>query len=591
MKSIKKTVTMMLMLILSVSYASETIEFDIGKYKPVNYKRHSLDLSTVLDNHFYGDNWSDYNNETLISKFNDENSSKNVRFGLNQDYFYTNRMLFDRVNFGIESDLGYQYQTGESEDENLFENELMSGETKINNDSSLSRFSFSGEIYGSYRNYFLSDDFFGEFSIKSNVMMNIRNNESNSTEDKYEKRYYSDLRNKLSSVVTDENSDLHNYDFNISPEIAIGYGDIDQVGEAKTAVDFFQDLSERGCLSRNPTDDEILNLSGLITELKNKRFFDSRDKRIEDITEIDSYLKKIGILKNEGASYFTTLNDVWSYSNKSRKSGLEVKIGVNPNFSIYNNDYSYETIEKGSSNEEYFNDIYLLGTLNQQSESENDIDKKSDGYSNGVLGLVGFNYSKPISLKLQFDFESILKYGFSKRVVNIDEEEYYISKMNEVYIQDSTTTVTNQEYSYSDTHKTEQTFDLEQIEGSMKIDLNYYLNSRTSFGVSIGLDYSKISGDVEYDETSTNFDSEILSLKTSYDYVSEKLRIPLSLSSKYYFSPQVILSAKFTNTYSFSKLKDCDINNITEYEMKPYLKQDEKSNNYTYSLSLSYAIF
>ncbi len=119
------------------------------------------------------------------------------------------------------------------------------------------------------------------------------------------------------------------YNYLIDAEIGLGKGRLESVEDARQAVYIIENLSKRGVLSRKLTDDEIFTLSQLISTVKNKRFFDSRLHRIEEISAVDSFFVKNDLLEKNNAPYFTTLYDYWEYGALfERLSGKQFKSSV-----------------------------------------------------------------------------------------------------------------------------------------------------------------------------------------------------------------------------------------------------------------------
>ena len=93
-------------------------------------------------------------------------------------------------------------------------------------------------------------------------------------------------------------------------------------------------------MNRKLSDDELFELSQIISTVKNKRFLDARLRLIEEITTIDSFLEDNDLLADNGAAYFTTLYDMWQYGDFSRWSGYEISFLVTPHYSYQNTKYT-----------------------------------------------------------------------------------------------------------------------------------------------------------------------------------------------------------------------------------------------------------
>lgn len=113
----------------------------------------------------------------------------------------------------------------------------------------------------------------------------------------------------------------------------VGKGRIEQVEDARQAIYILENLSKRGVLTRKLTDAEIHSFAQTISTVKNKRFFDSRLRMIDEISTVDSFLVKNNFLASGGATYFTTLYDYWMYGDLfDRGSGSVFSAGITPSF-------------------------------------------------------------------------------------------------------------------------------------------------------------------------------------------------------------------------------------------------------------------
>jgi hypothetical protein len=115
--------------------------------------------------------------------------------------------------------------------------------------------------------------------------------------------------------------------------LMIGHGRIDPVQDARLAVYILQDLQKAGRLEKVPGPVEIDEFAGLISRVKNQRFFDSREKLIWEIGQVNGWLESNGILNRNDTVTFTRLYDNWLYSSgpvreagRRFSGGLEARI-------------------------------------------------------------------------------------------------------------------------------------------------------------------------------------------------------------------------------------------------------------------------
>ena len=122
-------------------------------------------------------------------------------------------------------------------------------------------------------------------------------------------------------------------------------GRIEQVQDARHAIYLFDELAKQKRISANKSPEDVLAFAKFISELKNKRFFDSRIREIYEIEAIDSFLNTNNAVLKSDSRYFTTLADFWNNGNGPiRNSGTRFSAGIYPGYNYnnyYNTGYNY----------------------------------------------------------------------------------------------------------------------------------------------------------------------------------------------------------------------------------------------------------
>ena len=145
---------------------------------------------------------------------------------------------------------------------------------------------------------------------------------------------YNNTKSKNQSEESSQNQ--KNLSLRLSPVLGIGYGRIENVRDARHAVYLAQALSKKRVLTRNLSDDELMELSQIISTVKNKRFLDARLHTIDEVTAVDSFFEENDLLTDHGAAYFTTLYDMWQYGDLfSRYSGYRISFLAQPFYDYY----------------------------------------------------------------------------------------------------------------------------------------------------------------------------------------------------------------------------------------------------------------
>lgn len=165
--------------------------------------------------------------------------------------------------------------------------------------------------------------------------------------------------------------------FNFMPRLGFGYGRVENTEDARQAVYMANALSKNGVLTRKLSDEEIFDLAGRMSTVKNKRFLDSRLRLIDEISTVDSFFVNKGLLQDNGAAYFTTLYDMWQYGALyPRGSGWKISFTVRP-------EYAYQYVK---NEPEVPNVIHYPHTA-------------------ALNSLLIFNYEKPVKLNWQHSID------------------------------------------------------------------------------------------------------------------------------------------------------------------------------------------
>ena len=144
--------------------------------------------------------------------------------------------------------------------------------------------------------------------------------------------------------------------------LKIGKGRIEHVQDARQAVYILDELAKVDRMLLDKTDEQVLEFAKHISQLKNKRFFDARLKRMAEIESLDSFLVSKDYLLKSDAKYFTTLTDFWDYGNRpTRSSGTRYSGAMVPGY--YYNNYKNTENKNTNSGTDYYESIYKLNSL------------------------------------------------------------------------------------------------------------------------------------------------------------------------------------------------------------------------------------
>lgn len=159
--------------------------------------------------------------------------------------------------------------------------------------------------------------------------------------------------------------------------LGFGKGRIERVQDAQMALFLLQDLAAEGLLSRAVTAGEAYQLAQLVTDINNRRVFDSRRRRKYELTRLDSFFRYSGLAPQTNIRHFAVLNDNWALAfNPSRLSGASWYLRFQPGV-------SYNRVTSSMQQAALF------------------YQSKSSARQFSLMPVVGYENDKPISLQWQ----------------------------------------------------------------------------------------------------------------------------------------------------------------------------------------------
>lgn len=472
---------------------AQTENFKLSDYKNPDYLYQSLDIDFYFSNGF-----TILNNEISENRFY-------LRSSAGGDYLRYLNTAKRQAETSLELGAGFFISNQNTETE-------LNDKTKyksFNHGESL-QFSTNQRFYNTKQQYFGTS-----VSLSSGLRGQKENKET------------------TGSIIPDDSYISKNKDFlnSINAGIYIGKGRIEQVQDAQMAIYLLNDLQLLNRKNRDVSDEEVLELASLITKLKYKRFFDSRLRRIAEITAVDSFMQANQIAGKTDAMYFTSLYDNWAYANNPiRQSGYRGYFGLEGNLSLRNATSLRESDIIDVNNPAYDNHDKLTGT--------------------GAFVVAGYLYEKPISLKWQKSAQVRAGFGMSR-------------ESNEM--KDRLTDLTTKYYAEF----------FPSINLIADYGYGFYPNTRTwaTFNWTLQADWNKLmTGETE--ATKTDLQKNFLA------------RTGPEASLYYYISPKLRLSADFSSLLNISQL---------ELLREDVNESDRKRNstrwNQGLTATLSYSIF
>ena len=337
-----KQFSLVFALLLMCQFAFAQYEsFDLSKYKLPEIKRHQLDFN-------FNSNGSFQNSTYYFENDSDEKSeSENNQFFGGGDLEYSFYRNSD--NFQITGNAQYYLNYEKNKTNNYYSSDVEEGNLTSRISASYDFKYFMGE-----KKWFLTAvphlDF-GGYKRKDNA----NDIEINS------KRFSGDFG------------------------IGAGIGRIEQVQDYRHGILLLQELEKRGVSKRQLSEAEVQTFSSLISELKNKRVFDSRKRKQKDLESIHKFLSQKGIVDEVmDMNYFVGLEDIWVFGAlQNRENGKQLKLILTPGY----------TIDKG----------------------KNDADNTKLEYVE-VISNLNYRICKPLSLKWQTNYDFGIEHQFTDKL-------------------------------------------------------------------------------------------------------------------------------------------------------------------------------
>jgi len=496
-----KTVLALIIISLSLNGFAQLSSFDLAKYKLPDLKRRTLNTYFNLNgsNYYYKLNNSPYNNYDKLAT----NSFK-TDFIINYNYYLNSEKYQRNATLALYFLSSFINQ---KQDDEL--------EYKDNNLSPSLFYLYTNRKYFNPKTFF-ETDLILDYQYKNNLI--------------YSLSHYTNH--------TEKTGDIHEHTITAAIPLKIGIGRIEPVQDARHAVYILQELTKTGSITEDISDEDILEFASLISEIKNRRYFDSRLQKIAEITSVDSFLVSKGYIKEQDAKYFTTLNDYWTYGDQQiRQSGTRISFALTPGY--------------------YFN------KFNNKAEDFSYQEGKYDISAFTIDGGFELKHEKPISQVWQNTIDINLYGGFLNGKKN--------DKLNSI------------EYNYK----------VPSAQLGFFQTIGFYPNTRTDAGFRYSIQYAQVFDKTDTQNKITGLDGKAAKATTELwinYYISPKFRLFFNLS--FYYIWQDSDDEFYINFDNNNSMYHNQILNSVNYDINSnpyYYRTNELFNEFR--LGLVYSIF
>lgn len=297
----KTTLSILCFLCTILTSFSQDKNFDLSRYKFPDYKRHELEFNVGSNGQNY--HWSQVYSSPIDGtwKYIDQKNNYNNSI-LNLSYSFT-RYTRKREEY-IYSNLNSSY---------FFDKIVNQAGSKTSNS-----FQTDLSIFANERYYLTENKWFLEV------------NPGLSTD-------FGASQEKLPEQIK---SKRNGHSLYLGVDLGGGIGRIEHTSDLWQAYYILKDLEKQGILSRNLEENDFFEFARTASQLKNKRFFDFRLKKIAEMKSLDSLLLKNKLITDGNVYYYSTLSDYWNFATiADRFSGKVLNILIAP---LYRYQYSHE---------------------------------------------------------------------------------------------------------------------------------------------------------------------------------------------------------------------------------------------------------
>ena len=302
-------------------------QFPLDSFRLPDIDRKALDVSGSFSSR-YTDVHSD------LEFFDTHSYNISPRFNINYFRYINRQNLQAQWTIHADEDFSISYEDSPSTEEPLF---------RVHSDPDLN-------FNGTMRKY--RDNSFLEYGMNFNI--------SHTYEYLKESQALREARSKNLTFRT-----------GIAPTIGFGKGRLEPISDVSMAMFILKDAIELGVDGSGISTNDIYKFAQLMADVRNRRIFDNRILRIQELRDLYSFMLDKGWTRPEDPGFFTVLTDNW-YSNDRflRESGRRWRYLLTPELN------------------------YLSRILKEDFFQTS----RSESLSFQVTGLVEFRREKPISL-------------------------------------------------------------------------------------------------------------------------------------------------------------------------------------------------
>jgi hypothetical protein len=290
--------------------------------------------------------------------------------------------------------------------------------------------------------------------------------------------YYYRRRFGCCGTVTEEFRDEHwqntedNRHFNGEVSFSAGFGRVYAGQFASHALSVIEVLRDRGLVDHAPSTSEMLQLTEIIYDFRQRHAVDSRIHKIQALREIMTFLQSTGVVREDDRDGYLYLQDVWDYYPRdSRYFGWRVYASAGYTYQ----DDRYDVTDQSQIHRLVFDrPADTIGTVDTLSyvdsrTHENEAGMHERGQSFAEVALEVF---RPLSYRWQFEASYKLRWRWNQYSKRVTHRIFY-------------------EPAYQEFEGTSSRTDDDEIAWEARAALSYFFDSRTTGSVLCTANYAR----------------------------------------------------------------------------------------------------
>ena len=196
----------------------------------------------------------------------------------------------------------------------------------------------------------------------------------------------------------------------VSLTVGPGWGRVYEGQYAATALYMVDELRKGGVLDRDPSKDEMLQLTEVIYQNRMAHEVDHRLAKIDALNAVTAYLTQVGAITETGHISYVLIQDVWDFfPHSSRLFGTQVRVGTGWEYDYSKTRQSRDRFVSQFSYQHHVDSTDILDTLvNENSTYNTAVTSRSE--LDNVFVTISVRHYRPVSLRWQWDSFAELYY-------------------------------------------------------------------------------------------------------------------------------------------------------------------------------------